>query len=88
MDSVPVYLRDACETFASRAKALGYKGLRADVAALDYFLGLTMGARLAGDKAMGDHFERVAVLIIATRGMGEVRRIASLPARKRRDDDK
>jgi len=64
----------ACK-FVERSEALGYKGVKRDIAALDFFVGAASALRSAGHPE-SEHVGSVAVMIIATRGYVEVKRIA------------
>lgn len=75
-------LGDLCIMLCERADALRYKGKRANEFALDSFIAAAHGARAAGDEEAARHWEVVASLIIAARGMAEVRYLAHL----RRED--
>lgn len=68
-------MRAIAQQFAERAKALGYKGKRADNAALDYVLGAASGARLAGNEEMAQWLERWAAMAISVRGMFAIREV-------------
>lgn len=56
------------EAFVERASQLDYKGKKRDDAALDYFVGAAISAKLKGDNGLHDHLGRVGLFIIAVRG--------------------
>jgi hypothetical protein len=60
--------------FVERSEALGYKGVKRDNAALDFFVGAGAALRIVGH-AEAAHVENVAVMLVAMRGFGELKRI-------------
>lgn len=70
-------VRTLAAKMIERATALGYKGKKADNAALDFFLGGYAIAEAFGDKELAEHISRVAVMLVAVRGMLAVRELAN-----------
>lgn len=57
-----------------RVDVLGYKGKKADNAALDYICGASVAASACGASQLGDYLARI-VFIVSVRGMVEVRTV-------------
>ena len=57
--------RELAKRFIARAEALSWKGKKRDNAAVEYFVGATHGADLAGDTALAGHLRTLAVLVVA-----------------------
>ena len=66
---------EACCRWKVRQDSLKLKGRTADKAALEFILGCSVGAGLAGDPKLEQHFCLIATLV-AVRGAFELRRIA------------
>ena len=65
-----------CAQFVSRADAQGMKGKARDKAGLEFILGACAALRASGATNDAEHLERVACLLIATRGHSEIVRLA------------
>jgi hypothetical protein len=74
-------VKKLAQGFVERAKALGYKGKKRDAAAMDYFCGALMAMREAKHPEF-DHVAAVATLVLATRGYGEIEKIANMTDEK------
>lgn len=80
---IPDYLAEIARAFKQRAEGLADagiglgKGKRSADAALHFFIGATVGLRLAGQPKRADHVGMVAAMLIATRGLPEVIELAN-----------
>lgn len=62
--------------FVKRCDAMGYKGRKADHAALDFFCGAATAAELAGNESLAAQLTSTCVFNVSIRGMFGVRDLA------------
>ena len=78
----PTILIETCKSLVERCDALGLKGKKADNEAVTYFCGVYTGLRLAGKEEDAAYIGRMVAIVIAVRGMSEVRRILAEAAKE------
>lgn len=77
MTDTPNYITTLAKSIVERCNALDLKGKKRDNECLALWIGAIHGARLAGNEDMANHFERMAVYLIAIRGYSECLRLAN-----------
>ena len=74
--------------FVERSNALQLRGKKRDDAALNFFVGASLGACLAGDLELGNHLSNLAVFTLSFRGYAGVELIIrSLSDVKRKEKE-
>ena len=69
-------VRLLAQRFIERSKALGYKDVKRDNAALDYFVGAAGLAEIAGDKSLATYLGFVCAMMISVHGFFAVNELA------------
>ena len=70
---------ELARNFVKRSQAQGYRGIARDRLALDWFLGAATMLRLRGQPDQAAYLERLAALLLTTRGYSWLVNFAAMP---------